>query len=337
MLERQESVAYLGLSYQDLVVRLGPEAAANEYARFGRQAFRPGSVLDGVLARLRPDVVVATNSPRAERAAIEAARRAGLPAVCLVDLFATDEVAWIGRPGYADRVCVLNDAVAARIVAAGRHAREVSVTGNPAFDVLCSPAARQAGASLRHERGWDAAEVVLWASQPEPDEHPSVPGGRGDPTLPLRIRAALEDWAGAAAGRLLVVRPHPSEVVVREGAGLRVHDAAGVQSGHGLDLPALLNAVDAVVVMNSTVGLQAHLCGRPVVQVLGSIFDESVPLWRHGMALPCLEPAQLPRTIAAALATAGDALPSCGNGQPLATEKVARVILELAGDTNRCP
>lgn len=85
--DHEESVAYLGLSYTDLEDRLGAEAAAEAYARFGRQCFLPLSVLERAIRKTAPALVVATNSPRAERAAIETARRLGVPSVCLLDLF----------------------------------------------------------------------------------------------------------------------------------------------------------------------------------------------------------------------------------------------------------
>ena len=202
-----ESTAYLGLSYVDLEQRFGVTAAAHAYAQFGRQCLYPLGVLRRVIQQLLPDVVVTTNSPRAERAAIDAAGLMGLPCVCMVDLFAIDEIAWIGQPGYASRVCVLNQAVANRLLAHGRKQDEVCVTGNPSFDALKAAHGLAARQALRVAQGWVGQQVVLWASQPEPAEHPSVPGRQGDTGLPGRIRLALEAWALAAPGRVLVLRP----------------------------------------------------------------------------------------------------------------------------------
>ena len=135
-----ESAAYLGLCDQELVEEVGEEEARRRYRRDGRQAFLPRKLLARMLSAVAPDLLVATNSPRGERAAVLAARELGIPAVCMVDLFAVDEVRWIGQPGYADRICVLNEQVRQFLVAAGRGPDEVRVTGNPAFDVLRSPA-----------------------------------------------------------------------------------------------------------------------------------------------------------------------------------------------------
>ena len=321
---REESVAYLGLSYVDLEQRLGVAEALNAYARFGRQALRPVGVLRRIIDKLSPAVVVATSSPRAERAAIEAAGLTGIPAVCLVDLFAMDEIAWIGQPAYADRVCVLNQGVAARLLAEGRKAVEVCVTGNPAFDELKSAHWVSRGQALRNEKGWDGQQLVLWASQPEPATHPSVPEKHGDPALPVRIRQTLEQWALAAPGRVLVMRPHPSEPPMQASGHPQI-----VNSGRDFELNALLHAVDGVVTMNSTVGLQAHLAGNKVIQVLGSLFDDSVPLAKYGMAEACGDLSTLPDLLAGWQSPDKvlEAAPS--SSQSSATESVARVVLEL--------
>ena len=321
---REESVAYLGLSYADLERRLGTAEAADAYARFGRQALRPVGVLSRIIEKLAPNVVVATSSPRAERAAIEAAGLAGLPSVCLVDLFAIDEIAWVGQPGYASRVCVLNQAVADRLLAHGRKPDEVCVTGNPSFDELKAANWVAAGQALCAAQGWDGQQVVLWASQPEPAEHPSVPGRKGDTTLPGRIRLALEAWALAAPGRVLVLRPHPSEPSLEALPHTQI-----VSHGRDFELNTLLNAVNGVVTMNSTVGLQGHVAGKKVIQVLGSMFDDSVPLAQYGMADACDDLANLPALLAAW--NTPDAEPGTGFSAfaNSATEAVARVILKL--------
>lgn len=319
-----ESIAYLGLSYVDLEQRLGVSAAADAYAQFGRQSLRPLGVLRRILEQLVPDVVVTTNSPRAERAAIEAAGLMGIPSVCMVDMFAVDEIAWIGQPGYARRVCVLNNAVAQRLVAHGRRADEICVTGNPAFDALNASLWVDAGQALRIAQGWNGQQVALWAAQPEPTEHPSVPGRTGDPSLPSRVRQALEHWALARPGRVLVVRPHPSEAWLPASIHPQI-----VNTGRDFELNALLHAVDGVVTMNSTVGLQAYLAGKKVIQVLGSMFDDSVPLAKFGMATACDDLLTLPALLGAWKLPHAAHMPEPLPLGSLAAQAVAHVILEL--------
>jgi hypothetical protein len=274
----QESIAYLGLGYAELEQDVGPAEAASRYAKDGRQAFLPRRTLQRILARVGPDLLVATNSPRAERAAIDAARALGIPSVCLVDLFCLDEVQWIGVPGYAERVCVLNEAVRRFLVAAGRQAGEVVVTGNPAFDTLRDQGVAQQGQRLRRERGWDGKQVLLWPAQTEPAFHP-FNGSPGDPTLPARALAEVKRWVAARDDSILCLRPRAGETPPS-----LPDDPRFVLTGQDWPLHPLLHAVDLVATLNSTVGLEGHLAGARLLQVLGSVFDAAMPLQAYGIA-----------------------------------------------------
>ena len=273
-----ESAAYLGINFEQLQASLGPERAQADYARYGRQTFDPQQAMRSVLEHFGPDLVVATSSPRSERAVVRAAREAGIPAACLVDLFALDEIAWIGQPGFADRVFVLNEQVRANLLRAGRRPDEVVVTGNPAFDACTTAAARAAGADLRRARNWPAGSTVLFASAPEPAEHPFRPGSRGDPELPRRTFEALRQ-AATRRGLRLVVRPHPSEAADPP-PWMRSAEIEGQET----PLEALVNAVDLTVVLVSTVAIQARLAGSRVLQVRGALLESAAPFLEYGFA-----------------------------------------------------
>lgn len=291
VVDAEETAAYLGLSFADLQAEVGPGEAEGRYARDGRQAFLPRRTLGRILQAVRPDLVVATNSPRAERAAIEAAGALGIPALCVVDLFAIDEVRWIGQPGYANRVCVLNEAVREFLLAAGRKPQEVVVTGNPAFDVLQAPAVREEGARLRARQGWDGRRVLLWPAQVEPARHP-FSGAPGDPSLPGRVLQALVEWTLARPDVVLCVRERAGQTA----PALPTHKRI-LRTGQDWPLAPLLHAADVVVTLTSTVGLEGHLAGARLVQVLGSVFDEAMPLARFGIADAAVPLAGLPAAL----------------------------------------
>jgi hypothetical protein len=276
--DKDESEAYLGINYEQLQAKLGADGARAEYARYGRQAFDPQQAMASLLARKRPALVVATSSPRSERAVLRAARGARVRSACLVDLFALDEIAWVGRTGFADRVCVLNEAVRTDLVRAGRNPDEVVVTGNPAFDACTTDAARTAGAALRQERNWPQGRTVLFASAPEPAEHPFRPGAAGNPELPRQAFEALQR-AAAGAGLRLLVRPHPSEAADPP-AWMRAAEVAG----QDIALETLVNAVDLTVVLVSTVAIQARLAGSRVLQVRGALLESAAPFLDYGLA-----------------------------------------------------
>jgi hypothetical protein len=291
--ELEESIAYLGLSFAELVAEHGLDVANEMYAHNGRQAFLPLATLRRVLKQVQPDLVFATNSPRAERAAVLAARALGIPAICLVDLFAIDEVKWIGAPDYADRICVLNASVKTFLVQSGRQSEQIAVTGNPAFDALFSSDVAQQGAQLRVKHGWGNKRVVLWASQFEPTVHP-FDGRPSDPTLPTRTLEQLLKWVLTREDVVLCIRLRPGEQWPQSVA--RPSNSRVVLTGQDWGLVPLLHATDLVVTLNSTVGLQGHLVGCRLVQVLGSVFDQAMPLKTYGISdasvyLPELVPA----------------------------------------------
>lgn len=274
-----ESEAYLGLSFSELVADRGLAAARQGFATLGRAAFKPVQVMGRAIARVQPDLVVATSSPRAEMAALLAARRHGVAAVCLVDLFAHEEIKYIARPGYANRICVLDDHVRQRFIAAGRGADEVVATGNPAFDNLANPALLVAAGAWLAEQPWRQKRKILWVSQPEPERH-RITGQAGDPALPGRVFETLAAIVARRSDWHLVVRPHPSQ------------DAAQFKAAHGVSistqaqpLHVLLHAVDAVVCMTSTVGYEAALLGKPLVHLPLSVYRDEADYTEMGLAL----------------------------------------------------
>jgi len=276
----EESIAYLGLNYQDLVKRLGVEGAKQAYAEQGRHAFLPVTLFKHWLAEIEAGLVVATNSPRSERAALEAARALNIPSLCAVDVFGIQEIRWIKQPGYASRICVLNEQVREWFITQGCQPHTLVVTGNPAFERLQYPSMREAGRAMRQAKGWaDNETVVLWASQPEPSQHP-FNDLQGDSLLPRKIETHLREFVARQSNFRLVVRYHPSE----QGVLFKTGESRVEQSLASEDLSVLLNAVDKVVTLTSTVGLEGYLASKPVISVRGSVFDKDVPYGEMGIA-----------------------------------------------------
>ncbi|MBA2964149.1 MULTISPECIES: UDP-glycosyltransferase [Ramlibacter] len=321
VVDPEETQAYLGLSYAELEAEHGAEEAARRYAQDGRQAFLPQRLLERILRRVQPDLVVATNSPRGERAAILAARRLGIASACIVDLFAIDEVRWIGQPGYADRVCVLNDQVREFLLQAGRRPHEVVATGNPAFDALLDPAVVDAGRALRRRQGWDGRRVLLWPAQDEPSRHP-FDGRPGDPTLPARALQRLIDWTLERPDAVLCVRARAGQALPALPPSPRI-----VATGQDWPLHPLLHAVDTVVTLTSTVGLEGRLAGTRLVQVLGSVFDDAMPLARFGLADAAVPLAGLPDALEQA--TRAGRHPAVGAGSAATPRVVAELLAFL--------
>ncbi len=275
----EESVAYLGISFSDLVAEKGLIEAEKLYDEHKRQAFLPVRTMRTAFEYYKPDVVVATNSPRAERAAIIAAGEMNIPSICLVDLFALQERQWIGVAGFANRICVLNDAVKEMFLECGRGDDEVVVTGNPAFDVLLTDEAREKGRKMRSQRGWDDGKInILFASQPEPEHHP-FNDKIGNPALPDDIENSLRSFVTNNNGFRLIVRYHPSQnSVFRDGKNVEFSPSSD-------EISAVLHAVDIVVTITSTVAIEAHILEKPVITVDISIFSADAPYAKMGISV----------------------------------------------------
>ncbi len=260
----EETIAYLGINVLDLQQSLGPAAAQALLTTRGRHGFYPIRFFGRVLRALRPDLVLATNAPRSEQAAVDAALDAGIPSLAVLDLFGLPGDAFAARTRHPTRTCVLADGVRDNLVAAGWDARSIAVTGNPAFDALFDPAQRRAALALRAIRGWQTRRVVLLAAQPEPRSHPDSPWPVGD-ALPLALEAALRRWVDTRPDCALVIRHHPNHWHRFP----RLPDSAQVHfSVPGAEpIEPLILAADAVVVQATTVGVQAASVGVPVLSM----------------------------------------------------------------------
>lgn len=283
----EETVAYLGISYSDLIAEKGVEEAENLYTKHQRQAFLPVRTLKKVLEYYKPDVVVATNSPRSERAAIMAAGELGIPSVCVVDLFAIIEKEWIGVSGFADRICVLNEPVKEMFVECGREDAEVVVTGNPAFDVLLTDAVYNNGQQMRAQRRWNDGKInILFASQPEPEKHP-FNDKTGNVHLPDEIENVLRKFVAENDRYRLIVRYHPSQnCQFKEGRNIELSTQAEAIS-------MVLHAVDILITITSTVAIEAKVVGKPVITVDKSIFTDDIPFAAMGISLGVKELGEL--------------------------------------------
>lgn len=322
----EESIAYMGLSYMDLEFRYGAEKAEHIYqTKGGRQAFFPLSVMERFLREEQPDLVVATNSPRAEKAAIIAAGNLGIPSVCVVDLFASQEIEWIGQSGFSSKVCVLSDFVRDRLVRSGRHENEIIVTGNPAFDVMAEQSDSNFRRTFRECKNWkDSETIVLWASNVEPTTHP-YSDAEGDPELPQKVEKQLISFVNKNPKFKVIFRPHPNDVRIPDVSHERI-EISTIKD----DIGELLMAVDCVVVLSSTVGLQAALIGKPLINVKLSIFSHNAPYDEMGISIGVEKLEDLPAAILKALAVGqqGKGLPNFG----VSAEKIVNEIEDLLRD-----
>jgi len=267
----EETVAYLGLSYQDLIDRLGEQEAENQLKLHGRQAFLPLSIMERAFKKYQPDLVVATNAPRSEKAAILTARKMGIPSVCLVDMFDPREFEdRIGQPGYADRVCVLGDFVKETLVKEGRKEEEIISTGNPNFDNLEDPGWLDQAEVMVHQQDWTGKRIILWARQVNPRHWEFY---RTVEEKLNKLVAKHPDWQ-------VIIRPHPNDPTQFGEFPDAVHLSKKAEN-----IVTLLHLAHVVITVNSTVGMQGVILGKPLITMDMISTAQYLPYSKMGLAL----------------------------------------------------
>lgn len=287
----EESIAYLGLSYADLVARIGREAAEGRFAKHGRHAFVPLGPLGRALDKWSPDVVVTTNSPKSERAALIVAMERGIPTVAMEDTLGLRQKFFpeFVPPFLADRLCVSSTIAADNLVESWGAPRDhIRLTGNPAFDRLGSVAERRHARAEKSE-----ARLVVFVGQAY--------------TRPEAVRRLARSVLRDQRIRL-VIRRHPN---YRRGSAAELTDGLSDRAvlGDDLDLDDLLVQADCFVGVSSTSILEAVIVGIPVVQLgpATDITDEhleyagDLPLYRSGATLLAATTDEVPGAIADAL------------------------------------
>jgi hypothetical protein len=267
LIDEVETMAYLGINLEELNQRLGAGEAQRTFAEVGRWAFYPLDFMKRLLAHLKTDLVVTTNSPRSEQAAIEAAAALGVPSVCMVDLFSPAGDPFFGRSVYADAITTIGELGKRNLVAGGIDAARIHITGSPAFDSLFSDRHRLDAQADRKAMGWEGLHVILWAGHLE-----LLPPGMGqveDPAaFPREAEAALRAYVAARKDTALIIRYHPNHAVQFKAGSEGVpqervlwSDAATRHAHRDIHL------CDIAVIQATTVGLEAAIAGKSVISL----------------------------------------------------------------------
>ena len=278
--DHAESVAYLGLNYKDLVFQYGETGASELFAKKGRQAFFPVSIMGRIFDQLKPDFVVTTNSPRSEAAAIAVANSRGIDNLIMTDLFT-------GLGGYllkGKSITFLNAFAKNMFLADGlvdESSSQFYCTGNPAFDHISRSRHSKSVAWMNeHFPHLGGRRVVLHADMPgywDCIKHCSH--FKTEKETVDELEACYSAVRSNEA--FYLVRPHPSQdrafyqkwVSQKEGASLAAD----------CNLHELLANIDLLIARTTTVGLEAALMKRRVLQ-LDWEFHKDLPLAATGVA-----------------------------------------------------
>ena len=163
------------------------------------------------------------------------------------------------------------------LIDAGRDSVEIEVSGNPVFDNLASFSVKDHSFSFRKRKGWGEKFVILWVKSVAPIFK----------NIEFDIESLLLSEFGSNQSVQVVFRPHPNEL-----SDYSSDEQTGVYVSDSDDhIHSLIAASDLVVTINSTVGIEANLLGKPVIQVDMFEYESKIPftLLQIGSAVSSLE------------------------------------------------
>jgi hypothetical protein len=313
-IEYEDSLYYMGCSYFDLVQELGEQRAKERYQKMGRAAFFPEPSLERILNEVQPDVVVATNSVRAERASLSAASKLGIPTLCINDgIWITSGLSGvldIANSGIADTICVLSHEVKRNLELAryNLHSKVVA-SGTPVFDSL----------KHRERRKSDARVTIFYADCHLPESSPQYPGFSGDPTFAESVRYELDSLAERYNWHV-IFRMHPNQEV-------DYSPFKNVTVSERYDsLHEGLAQSDLVVTNISTVGIEGKAFGLGLVSLEGTVYNQYNSFYEAGLSTPIYKASELFEAINAELEKRQDQSPLYDG---LAVENIAVEIKKL--------
>lgn len=262
---RDESVAYLGMSFMDLIAEYGEDKARQLYAEKQRQSFIPLGTMRRIFDRIMPSFVVTTTSPRAELAARRVGRERGVPTMAITDMLSSD--AYIAEMHVNHLTVISRSAEKVYSTSVKVMADHIHRVGNPAMDRMVENAGKSIDETWRdsHFSPGEACRYILVAEQYGYLHRETK---RYVTFTETDIAANLDRIHDACRknNAVMLVRPHPSlsPNIYKDWIADKSETAFFAQTH---DLVKLLNISDLVVSNFSTIMLDALYFERPVLLV----------------------------------------------------------------------
>lgn len=140
---KKETYLYHGYALHELGKKYSQEKIEEGFKKFGRAIFLPIEFMERVLKDESPNLVITTNSPRYEKAALIASKRLNIKTLYIEDLFGKDNPKntieienffkdEVYQKIYGDYTCILSEIVRENLDL--NKVNKIFITGNPTFD-----------------------------------------------------------------------------------------------------------------------------------------------------------------------------------------------------------
>jgi hypothetical protein len=263
-----ETIAYMGICYQELVCEYGIEKAAAMYKKMGRQCFLPRKFMSRVLNKIKPNLVLTTNSPRSEQALVLEARRKGIRCAILNGFYGErDSRDRMGHKGYGDKIFVSFRKTKEILLSLERKDEEVLVLGNPSLDRISEINVLNTEESFKKKPKLENKKILVWLKSIHPKTQ----------TTELKIEKYLIEKFSGNETIQMIFRPHPNDTAKCD------YGESVIVSNSSDPLYELLASSDLVLTINSRAGLEANLMGKAVTQIDLLDFPEKIPFSELGI------------------------------------------------------
>lgn len=321
----EETIAYLGLSFIDYVDSIGDfKTAYNQYKKLGRSNLLPLTLIKRIFKLISPDMLVTTNSPRAERAAIQYALSVNIPSLQITDLFCNYE----RYPLNATAICVVNKVAQNNLIHDySINSSKIHITGSPDFDKfihLRKKLSHNKIITLKNKLGLKEKEKYLfWNDQK------TIITGTSKSIFERNIKTTLENLNSLnkitnQLGYKLIVKSHSSQ---NQEDFLNWCEENHAVFASNTQLIDYLSVSDIVMGISSTILINAYNLGKPIVLLNQTQEESFLPISNYKGVREIKNLSQLSEAIDQ-LIKIGDVSESIGDGN--AVIKISKLIKKLA-------
>jgi UDP-N-acetylglucosamine 2-epimerase len=284
----EETIAYLGASFFDLVKTHGEEEAYKIYENHGRKTFLPITIMTRIFAQIKPDFVITTNVARAEKAARIVALENNIPVLAMQDLpiLITDsknDDNNFFEPIHANYINVISNHTKLALEEIGYLAKDkFIICGNPAFD-------RVFNKRTKFNDFPNKQKVLFAGSIFEGDK--ILQGEEAYQQIKIAINAI-------GKGKIIFLRPHPSEDISLYQQFIKDMSNPDIILAQDYNLYDLIYNVDLIISYNSTILLESLYMQKKVLQIkLYDIKYEGMPVGDLGYAWQVKDTKELDKII----------------------------------------
>jgi hypothetical protein len=339
----EESLCYLGVNWAENLQRYGKKLTETLYDRVGRHSFLPITFFENIIKRNKYDLVVTTNSPKSERAALIAADNLKKPSIRIDDLFFDDNLQQeiidkLGDIYYVSlgkhyssptKICVMSEytkslyAEKKEKMLLKTDPDNVVVTGQPILDRLAkskSDVAPKYFDQLDSEIG-----IVVWFHQNYTLDEDEV----------LNL---LSNWLNSKSDRHpnLIIKFHPDSSAQQK---FKVRESLSHSKHSFLIVPDDENILDliffsqVIIAQESTTMLESFFIEKPTICLDPTGIRKNIPYVLNGVSKRVTSADELNTTIHESLTVGSDKMKKVKQKmgfQTNATENIFKIITRFS-------